>query len=469
MTRGGAALVGGACIDEWKRNSLSVVRLAGFVAVAGQSLAFPVGGLQVSWSMAGLTILWIYLMTKARWRISPVGLCCYSALLSAGYLSLVLGEPLRASTASFIALALCYTPVLLMSRSPVDLEGAGRTFFEGAISAIKVGAVLALFQALLQWRGSGFWDPIRDLPLSLQITGYNNRYSTQYVDLDFGFAYKPNGVLFLEPSSLSSLSALGIVWVLLNMIGDARPSRPTRRPWMWLAIWFVTLAISISASGIPVLLLGVFFLLPRIGFRPGVVLACVGAGLAALHFGLLSPIIAKLTEGTSGDTSTSLRLLLPYRLIYPLVADEPVLGHGPGSADTRAMDFNLPGLQVPTPLKALYEYGYLGTVVLLLIVLVMLARRNYPVPLAAPLLFMWLVPAGQLLSPTSVAFVLFVLPHWAAEPKPPPVRTAVLRGSKGVDSRSGFEAGAPPNGKAERFGRRRISRGSGSRLREVAP
>jgi hypothetical protein len=77
--------------------------------------------------------------------------------------------------------------------------------------------------------------------------------------------------------------------------------------------------------------------------------------------------VTRLTEGTQRGTSTGLRTTLPYEVLWPRWAKDPLwvlFGRGPGSSQQLVDDTHIEGVIVPTPIKVFFDYGVVAGMVL---------------------------------------------------------------------------------------------------------
>ena len=387
---------------------------AGFLAVAGQRISLPLGGIEIPLSTIGLIFLFASLMLLFRWTVSAPGLAAWGLLLIAGALSYARNSVTNSgqtSTSLLIFLAV-YLPLLLLPGRD-GLRGAGNVLWSGIFSAIKVGCVLALVQVVTQLAGLGFWDPLYHLPSSVQTEGFNAHYPTTYINYAFGLDFKPNGMIFLEPSFLSLFSSIGLVWIAHDTFAASRPSIPPRRALMWTMVLAAGLATSISASGIPVLAFGALPLVLKVLRRPVYLMAMVALAAAAYFNGLFDPLIRKATEGTGSNTSTGLRIVAPYKLLPPYWYERFVFGHGPGTAEGIINHIGVQSLSATTVMKLALEYGLIGVAALACGLALTLTRVGQAPPsLILAALAAWLIPSEALLNSMLAAWLFFVLPHW---------------------------------------------------------
>jgi hypothetical protein len=194
------------------------------------------------------------------------------------------------------------------------------------------------------------------VPNSLQLTGFNNSYP-----VEFGSSiYKSNAFIGLEPSIISSLLGVGLLAAIL-----------VRAPWWKVLVFAVGLFMTVAGSGMIIVVIGVAVLLAIkesrhlvVRFLPVFALATVIASFTDL--GQL--VFGRVGEFQSADSSTSLRVFEPYRVLLPeWIQHVPgaLLGYGPGSSQRIAESMpEETRIMVTTPIKIFFEYGLVGGAVL---------------------------------------------------------------------------------------------------------
>lgn len=389
-----------------------MVTATGFLAIAGQRLGVSFGGAVLSLAAVSIVVMYVRLLLSGA-RISSIGLTLWCALVAIGGLGF-LSHP-DAHAGSLLIMLAIYLSLLLLPAGPDHATGHGRAFLLGAVTAIKIGAVLALVQAALQWAGSTtLWDPISSfVPTGLQVAGYNTHYSLQYVETRLGMSFKPNGVIFLEPSRLSFYSAIALAWLGQRRLVE-RDQSPNQRPLLWAVVLLAALAVSISTSGLPILAFAAAPLFPRLARNRRALLGVVVLVATGWYVGLFDAIFGKATEGFNASTSTGIRLTVPYQLMFPHIGS--AFGSGAGTASDLADTFGIRGLQVPTVMKAALEYGLLGALTLAVATIVVVIGSKPPAVLLLAALAAWLIPAEALLNPAVAAIMFFAVPHWGGAP-----------------------------------------------------
>lgn len=385
--------------------------------------------IQLTTLLLAATVAWV--VVRVRVSLQIVNVVLYLALAVLAAVSTVVAGSrgaLSTSTMSLVFFLLTYSTSLIAGAR--GGEGLGQHFFAGAISAMKIGALLGVVQFAAQYIGLGFWDPVKSLPSQWVRTGFNSYYALGQTG-----EFKPNGVIFLEPSFLSLYAALALVAVTGQTFSSAGSSR-TARNLFWMAVLAAGFAVSASASGLVVIAVA---LVPLVfSFRRNRrLLVVVGVGLAgAIFTGAFNLVVVKASEGFSGNTSSALRLTLPYQLMRPYWLEQPLFGWGPGAATSIMDEVAVPGLQASTVMKLLVEYGLLSALVLTTCVWISFHRGGAPLYLMGAVLAAWLIPAEALLNSTLVFLVFVVIPNWRRSVERETVRSQVdTRWSGGVSVR----------------------------------
>ena len=400
------------------RNGM-IVGALGFLSVALQRFGFTRAdgsSFQLVTLVLVATVAWV--LIRVRMAVGYRGVILFSLLVLTVAVSTIVSGirgGLVTSNMSLAFLVVTYT-VMLTSGGWRENGNPGRRFFAGAVFAIRLGAVTAIVQFVVQSAGGGYLDPLKGISSTWLRTGFNNYYQISGTD-----HYKPNGVIFLEPSFLSLYAALALVDVVGRTFRANRASAVVQGS-IWTGILAAGLAVSASTSGLVVLAVAAVPLALTIRKNRYVLstLAVLAVGtVVALWAGVFTSVIAKATEGFSIGTSSGLRLQLPYQLLAPYWLERPIFGWGPGAASSAVKQIAVPGLQESTVMKLLVEYGLLGAVVIALCVWVAVRRSGAPAYLIAAILAAWLIPTESLLNSTLVLMVLFVVPNWCTNLDPP--------------------------------------------------
>lgn len=288
----------------------------GFGALALQRLAIGVNAsAQVGVVILLGGVVTVYLLTTRRASLALPEVVLFCVLLASGTLSLAVNVGVRsnASVLSLVQVAVAYVAVVVWTSR--DL---GRRFLDGLVVATLMGALLAIIQYVVQESGRGFVNPLGHLPEALLLSGYNGEYSLEWVTGQATY-FKPNGMIFIEPSSLSLYCGFAVVYLVAR---HAQLRSAGERPKLLLlgiagVVLVLGIVVSWSVSGLIPLFFGGLVLPFESKFGRRIVLAGVVAVLVAGQFGLFARLTEKLTEGFGPETSNGLRLIYPYVWLLP--------------------------------------------------------------------------------------------------------------------------------------------------------
>lgn len=268
---------------------------------------------------------------------------------------------------------------------------------------LGIGALSLLF-TLTQLAGIGFRDWMADIvPAPLLVNGYVISYPVVYGSE----LYKSNAWIALEPSFLSFMLGVCVVAAIIAGLH-----------WVKVMVIFAGLFCTTAGSGLAIVVaFAALTLLTGRGRRlrayalPGI---AVGALFATTLLG--QSITDRLTEAGSSRSSTSLRTIEPYLHLWPEWTTDwlvPLLGRGPGSSAWVVNNLGIKGLLVPSPAKMLFDYGVIGGILLIALMLAAFIRTPEPVFAAALAISMFTVQAA---APPLVACVLIVVSLWSPKP-----------------------------------------------------
>lgn len=358
-----------------------------------------VGGESIAVSMAGLCLLVAVLVLTRRAELDIVALLLYGLVLVAAYASWYFntsfGASHRASLSSLLYLFALYLPLVFVQRirTPADHEWRWTMRAFGNIALLCALAGIAQFFAQFAIDAPWLIDFGPYLPAAIRNSG---TYNTA---IPVGDLFKSNGFFLREPSAFSFLMALATI-VELN--GDRR--------WLRICAFLLALLLTYSGTGVLALLLGLLF---PLGSRTAVRLAAVAVGGAIVIVLLgealnLTFTLNRIQEFGSERSSAYIRYVAPWHVISQSIDSDPwsaLFGHGPGSIQrtsqaVQAFD--------PTWAKLLFEYGLIGWVTTVGLVVYALARSKAPTQIRAVLFFSWLLMGGHLLAPDNVS-TLYVL------------------------------------------------------------
>lgn len=393
----------------------------GFLILATQRLAIPIGSYSMPANLVLVVILTILVFQKQS--ISSKLLLSYLAFCFLGGLSLLISWRASAeysgSAASWAVVIVLYAQVILEPASQGRggervVWGLGKPFFAGVYLAILVGSLLGVVQFLIQDLYGRYIDPLSSLPTRYLVTGFNSHYSV-YAPGGSGLitGLKPNGMIFLEPSFLSLYCGIGLAYLLGVFLELTSADGRVLGLRIWsLAVLIGGLAVSASASG--VLVIGLAFVAGFMAHKRqmGRLFLVLAVSVALILSGVLDLVVAKAGEGVSGETSTALRLVLPYRVLPPSIGERLLLGWGPGGASHIVDSIGMAGLQAPTLMKVAIDYGVPALLLLSACVAIHIARSEAPTSLKVSVLAAWLLPGEALLNPALASLLIVGVGQW---------------------------------------------------------
>jgi hypothetical protein len=295
---------------------------------------------------------------------------------------------------------LLWLPAVVIGRDPRHAREGARSFATGVVAATALAGALGAIQSSISFFTRSTIDPISLLPPELLIQGYRAIQPVQ-----FGSSWmKATGFIFLEPSFLSLLSAVGLVFVLSGYV---------RLRWKGLIVAALVVGMTTSVAISGVIILPVLFIM-LIASPKRALYTLMTAAVAVPVINAI-PVTKAFTDRLFYmQGSNDARLVRPYTELLPVWMDGPLaFGFGPGSArelaDIITADNWQTEVTTPTAVKVLFEYGLVGAVVLVVLIIAVLARSAAPVPVKAGLAIMLIVPTDGLTSHLLVPCLLFVL------------------------------------------------------------
>lgn len=287
---------------------------------------------------------------------------------------------------------------------------------------------LSIVFILTQMLGIAYRDYFADLvPSALQLQGFVISYPIAWGSP----IYKSNAWLALEPSFLSFMLGVAMVSALISR----------RHPAVVVTIGLGLLCTT-AGSGMAVV---AAYLIAALLFGRGsalmryvvvvIPLAVIGAVTA-----LGESVLDRLSEAGDARSSTTLRMIEPYVYLVPQWLSDParmMVGGGPGSSQRAVDDVGVLGLLVPTPAKMLYDYGLIGGILMLAMILVAYLRSPAPeFAFALAFSMLTLQGAAQPLVAMSLLTITLFAPTMRAGPRPLEWRAPALTTAGPPESRS---------------------------------
>ncbi len=239
-------------------------------------------------------------------------------------------------------------------------------FFRWAANILAAVALAGILQFVLQIVGLRFFAFTGLLPYRLLFeSGYN-----LVIPVGIGSLLKANGLVLLEPSIFSQVTAMGLIIEVL-----------AARRWSHICLFGAGLLLSFSGTGWIVLASFLAGNVARLGLR-GIAISIGGVAafaIVAALVSLLSPDVAAVFASRFGEineagTSGNLRFVTPYQALDAVWSHESwawLVGIGAGASE----HLDLPFLYtVNTPSKIALDFGIPAVVIY--VVLIMRAERT---------------------------------------------------------------------------------------------
>lgn len=279
-----------------------------------------------------------------------------------------------------------------------------RTYLRAVRGIGNVGigiAIMSLSFTVLQYLGLPYRDWLGQfVPSNLLVQGYVVSYPITYGSE----IYKSNAWIGLEPSFVSFMLGVCVVAAIV-----------ARMHWATVTLLLAAMLSTTAGSGLAIvltfiaitILTGQAVTLRRYAMPAVVVGVVIGTTL------LGQSILSRVTEAGQSRSSTSLRMIEPYEYLWPHWVADPmgvVFGHGPGSSAWIVTNSGVEGLLVPSVAKVLFDYGVIGGVILVALMVAAFVRSPDPRFAFAMAFSMFTVQAA---SPGLVLCAFCVASFWA--------------------------------------------------------
>jgi hypothetical protein len=373
-------------------------------------------------SLIAIYVLIGFALLSGNLIIDPRRLFAYYICVAVAFTSFLVnkgfGHVDRSSWSSLLLLVMLYFPFVFVFHTNASKENqllsVMRVFSNVALFCACAGIVQ--FYAQFFIRTEWLFDFTPSLPTLLQgPSGWNTVSPLAYGQS----LYKSNGFFFREPSFFSFIMALALLGELVLYKRVLR-----------IALFALALLLSYSGTGLLTLFIGLLFPLGR---RTMVQLSLL-LGIGGLVVWLLGDVLnlsftlARVEEFGSENSSAYIRYIAPIRLIHDSLNTDPwtaLLGHGPGTIQRTTQGYEF---HDPTWAKLIFEYGLLGFVAFLVLVMTALNQRLMSIQVRASLFFCWLIMGGNLLDPNNIALML-ALVGFGPSPARRPRMAAITRSS----------------------------------------
>ena len=362
------------------------------------------GTYSVNFSLIAIYVLIGFTLLSGNLIIEPRRLFAYYICVAVACTSFLVtkhfGHVDRASWTSLLLLLTIYFPFVVVFQTNGSKENQllwlMRVFSNVALFCACAGIVQ--FYAQLFIHSDWLFDFSRYIPTFLQgPSGYNTV-------IPVGSLYKSNGFFFREPSLFSFIMALALLgeFVLFKRL-------------LRIALFGLALLLSYSGTGLLALCIGLLFPLGRRTIVQLLWLLGIG-GLVVWLLGdvlNLSFTLGRIEEFGSERSSAYIRYVAPMRLLHDSFDTDAwtaLLGHGPGTIQRTTQSYEF---HDPTWAKLIFEYGLLGFVAFLVLLMAAFNQRLMPIQVRAALFFCWLIMGGHLLTPDHAALMLALVGFWS--------------------------------------------------------
>jgi hypothetical protein len=380
-------------------------------ATVFQRFALNFGSYQCSATFLSMYAFLIVAGWSGLLLISAPRLAAYGCGLGIATLSLVINSSFAkadyTSFGSMMLLATMYLPHLFVLSERSDQSGTWALSTYSNVALFCAIAGIVQFYAQFVIHADWLFDFSPYLPEVLRgPQGFNTV-------IPVGSFFKSNGFFFQEPSGFCFAMALALMveWELKRRIPR-------------LVCFGFALLLTYSGTGILALILGLLF---PLGLKT--VLRFLGLGTVGLLVFFLLGDALNLTvqlersgEVQSDRSSGYIRYIAPGRRLSEIFSSDawtPFVGHGPGTIWT---DKPLYDYHDPTWAKLLIEYGVLGFLAFVTLMILILWNSSTPTRVRAAMFFSWLAMGGHLLSPENNFMLLALVglhprSRWAADPR----------------------------------------------------
>lgn len=356
-----------------------------------QRIALPIGDQQLPLVPLVVALAMVWWLAVGAIHLSPGMAVGYLIFASYAFVLVILKD---GSVLSVAQVLLVWAPLIFDTA-----RGTGRLVVKGGLYGTLAAAFIAILQACANAFHLTLVDPFSYLPSSIVLKGY----ATTYELVRGGGWYKANGFVFLEPSFLSLLAALGLLCLLTNAVEISHK-------WAAALVLIGGALSSIAVSGLVIL---PALTVALVANRRAISNLLVTAGTLVLVVSLPAsqPFLQRAAnwQGTSNDA----RLTRPYSVLLDgSVLRDPYFGMGPGAARSFVESINVDWtveVTTPTMAKLAFEYGALGLLFLTGAVVYVWARSDLPGCLKLGLLTAVTIPTDALTSGLLGPYVLLAM------------------------------------------------------------
>ena len=412
----GAAMPGLFARSWLRRGTLVPAGIVGLMlgCTALQRFGLTLGTASVNAAHFAVYFLLAVALVSGRLGVHPARVAAFCALMAAAGVSWMANDTWGAlgdsSPSSFALLAVMYLPFIFMLRpgaaGHVDTEWILRAFANVGLFCALAGIVQ--FAAQFVIRADWLFDFTPYLPPVLRSSGgYNTVIPAG------GGLFKSNGFFFKEPSLFSLAMAFALLVEIAHLRRIAR-----------MVVLVLALMLTYSGSGLLVLAVGLLFPLRLRNFLRLGAVALVGGIAVLLLWDVLNLdfTLKRLEEFGQPRSSAHMRYVAPTQLITDAILQQPWtlwIGYGPGTIYRTGAAWGwFYEYHDPTIAKLLFEYGVLGLVLAVTLVVLTLRNPAMPIQVRAAAFFCWIATGGFLLTP-ELTFLMVIFGQ-LLQPAPTP-------------------------------------------------
>jgi hypothetical protein len=344
------------------------------------------------------------LLTQNGLRIDPIRAALYAGSIAIMFAAWV-WSPATSSYLSAMLVAAAYLAFIFVARLPDGNESLQRFAMTAFVNLMMIAAVAGILQFLAQFVIKAHWlfDFTDYIPLLFRGTGnYNTVIST-------GSFIKSNGFFFREPSTCSQYLALALICEIAMWRRKLRRLNLIR-----LATLGLCLLLTYSGTGLITLFIGLMF---PLGLKTALRIGGLGLGALLIFFVLgstlnLSFTANRLNEFSSPGTSAYARYVAPFVFVQNQMDSHSItfiIGHGPGSVTRNVLHKSMYENADPTWAKTLFEYGVLGFVTFVGLILYSTLKARAPAELIAAFCFGWLIIWGGVFLAPEMTALIFIM------------------------------------------------------------
>lgn len=372
-------------VNSGFQNKRKLVLFAIFSSIFFCQIGFNVDSFPLTLHLLAYLCFPFFLLNDKSFGFNFLSLVVFFVFAIFGFVSVNLAGNDASYTSLALLLAL-YLPFVI-KKNKLDLYNPFFDVGYWLVDLVVVISCIALFQYLfVNLFNVGWLSNVSEyIPEAIHAAGVFNYLR----EADQGA--KANGFFLKEPSFLSMYTALCLIYEF-----------NTRRSMKKMALLSAGLAVSMSGTGVLVVLISLFFPSGR-NFEVKLVFSLIITVLIGylIQTGSDSnPWLSRVSEFSTEGTSGYARFVAPLGMLNGDLDDFTIFGNGAGSYARAVVSLGMPyEIHDPTWVKLLYEYGIFGFLLLFYLVVSCIKKAQLPFSFKAALLYSWLFSGGLLLNP----------------------------------------------------------------------